>query len=79
MYFEKKTGEEIMDKWEVFRYLLDAKKAVDTMLYLSEHIESVSMLDVREKVRETRRKFYVNGCIVLDKCFPKSKKQILKS
>ena len=79
MYFEKKTGEEIMNKWEVFRYLLDAKKAVDTMLYLSEHIESVSMLDVRQKVRETRRKFYVNGCIVLDKCFPKSKKQICEN
>lgn len=68
-----------MNKWEVSRYLLDAKKAVDTILYLSEYRERVSMLDLREKVREVRRKFYVNGCIVLDKSFPNAKKQICEN
>ena len=37
------------------------------------------MINIREKVRETRRKFYINGCIVLDKCFHKTKKQICEN
>ena len=55
---------------------MDAKKCVDTMLYLAENAEAVSMIDIREKVTETRRKFYINSCVVLDKSFPKEKKAI---
>lgn len=67
-----------MDKWELSRYVLDAKKSVDTMLYLSENVEKLSMIDIREEINEVKRKFYVNVCIVLDKCFPKQKKEICK-
>ncbi|MBK1809704.1 hypothetical protein JHL18_03500 [Clostridium sp. YIM B02505] len=68
-----------MDKWEISRYLIDAKKSVDTILYLYKYGDKVSMINIREKVRETRRKFYINGCIVLDKCFHKTKKQICEN
>lgn len=47
------------------------------MLYLAENAEAVSMIDIREKVTETRRKFYINSCVV-DKSFPKDKKQYVK-
>ena len=67
-----------MDKWELTRYILDAKKSIDTMLYLSEDGEKLSMIDIREEVNEVKRKFYVNVCIVLDKCFLKQKKEICK-
>ncbi len=67
-----------MDKWKLTRYVLDAKKSVDTMLYLSENVDKLSMIDIREEVNEVKRKFYVNVCIVLDKCFPKQKKEICK-
>lgn len=67
-----------MNKWELTRYVLDAKKSIDTMLYLSENGEKLSMIDIREEVNEIKRKFYVNVCIVLDKCFPKQKKEICK-
>ena len=67
-----------MDKWELSRYVLDAKKSVDTMLYLSENVKKLSMIDIREEINEVKRKFYVNVCIVLDKCFPKQKKEICK-
>ena len=66
----------IMNNWELARYFIDAKKCVDTILYLSENAESVSMIDIREKVTEKRRNFYINCCVVLDKSFPKDKKAI---
>lgn len=34
-----------MEKWELARYLIDAKKSVDTMLYLSLYAEKVTSLD----------------------------------
>lgn len=67
-----------MDKWELTRYVLDAKKSIDTMLYLSENGENLSMIGIRGEVNEVKRKFYVNVCIVLDKCFPKRKKFVKK-
>lgn len=67
-----------MDKWELTRYVLDAKKSIDTMLYLSENGKNLPMIDIRDEVNEVKRKFYVNVCIVLDKCFPKKKKEICK-
>ncbi len=68
-----------MEKWELARYMIDAKKSVDTILYLSLYAEKVSMVDIRGIVNETRRAFYINACIVLDKCFPKKKKEICKN
>ncbi len=68
-----------MNKWQMSRYLIDSKKAVDTILFLAKYSEKVSMINIREKVIETRRKFYVNACVVLDKCFPKKKKEICKN
>ena len=43
-----------MEKWELARYLIDAKKSVDTMLYLSLYAEKVSMIDIKGIVNETR-------------------------
>lgn len=68
-----------MEKWELARYLIDAKKSIDTILYLSKYGEKVSMIDIRSTVNETRRNFYVNACILLDKCFPKRKKEICQN
>ena len=55
------------------RYFIYAKKCDDTMLFLVEYAESVLMTDIREKVADAKRKFYINACVVLDKSFPKDK------
>lgn len=68
----------MMDKWQMSRYLIDAKKSVDTILFLAKYGESVSMVNIREKVIETRRKYYVNACVVLDMCFPKKRRRFAK-
>ena len=49
------------------------------MLFLVDYAEEVSVIDIREKVAETKRKFYINCCVVLDKCYPKDKKVICQN
>ena len=39
---------DLMKKWELARYLLDAKKSIDTLLYVAENSEDVSMVSYSE-------------------------------
>ena len=65
-----------MNKWELSRYLIDAKKSVDSILFINEHIKKIANIDIRGRVASLRRDFYINCCVVLDKSFPKDKKKI---
>lgn len=65
-----------MKGWELARYFINAKKSIDSILYISEHGKQISNVNLREKTNDIRRKFYINCCVVLDKCFPKDKKRI---
>lgn len=65
-----------MADWELARYFIDAKKSIDSIIYISDYTEQISNVNLREKVNDIRRKFYINCCVVLDKCFPKEKKSI---
>lgn len=67
-----------MTKWELARYIIDAKKSVDTILFISERGNQIIGINLREKITSVKTKFYVCACVVLDKCFPKSKKEICK-
>ena len=67
-----------MTKWELARYIIDAKKSIDTILFISEHGNKIIGINLREKITSAKTKFYVCACVVLDKCFPKSKKEICK-
>ena len=64
-------------KWQIAQCLIDAKKAVDSMLYIAENDEQLSNIGLRDKVRELCRTFYINCGNLLDKSFPKKKKDIL--
>jgi hypothetical protein len=55
-----------MNKWEFTRYLIDAKKCVDSILYMSENGDQLRYIDLRKKVADKRRDFYISCCIVLD-------------
>jgi hypothetical protein len=65
-----------MTEWELARYFIDAKKSIDSVLYISEYGKRISNVNLREKTNEIRRKFYINCCVVLDKSFPREKKSI---
>mgnify|MGYP005951942079 FL=1 len=51
-----------MEKWELARYLIDAKKSIDAILYLSLYAEKVLKIDIRRTVNEARRSFYYKNC-----------------
>lgn len=56
----------IMNKWEFTRYLIDAKKCVDSVLYIAENGEQLRYIDLRKKIADKRRDFYISCCVVLD-------------
>ena len=64
-----------MKKWELARYLIDAKKCVDSLYYIYDNISIIHNLDLRGIVKERKTSFYLNLCFILDECF-KNKKDI---
>lgn len=63
-----------MEKWDFARYLIDAKKSVDSIIYISLHIEEIKNINVKDKVESQLRLFYIYCRNLIDKVFP-SKKQ----
>ena len=55
-----------MNDWQLARYLIDAKKCIDSLLYIDENIDSISNLDLYEIIEAKLRHFYINLCILLD-------------
>lgn len=55
-----------MTKWEVARYLIDAKKCVDSIWYIAENRKQIRNIDLRRKVSQILREFYISCCVVLD-------------
>ena len=56
--------------------MIDAKKNIDSIIFIEENIDKICNLNLRRKVEELRREFYINCCVVLDKSHPKNKKKI---
>lgn len=55
-----------MNKWQLARYLIDAKKCIDSLLYINNKFKKVINLDLREIIDSKLRKFYINLCIIID-------------
>ncbi|MDZ5757102.1 hypothetical protein RAK27_00350 [Carnobacterium maltaromaticum] len=62
-----------MKKWELARYLIDAKKCVDSIMFIKNN-QSKLNINFREKITGKRDKFYINSCVILDECFKNKKK-----
>lgn len=73
---EQRGHATLMTNWELARYLIDAKKCVDSIMYIEKNLVALKNIGVREKVDSKRREFYINCCIILDKVFPKKKKEL---
>lgn len=65
-----------MNKWILAGYLLEAKKAVDSLWYISKN--SKELYDVYNLCYDNRSRFYINVCDVLDNsvCSHKKKKDV---
>ena len=48
-----------MTKWELARYLLDAKKSVDSIMYIADVLPELEHIPVRAYVNSNRQTFYI--------------------
>ncbi len=65
-----------MKKWELARFVIDAKQNIDTLLYIQKNEKSLGNIDLRGRIAKAMQQFYINCCIVLDECYPKQKKKL---
>lgn len=66
----------MMNKWEVARYLIDAKKNIDSIMYINKNIYELNNIDVSLKIRNVMQSFYLNLSYVLDEKYDtRDKKQ----
>ena len=61
-----------MTKWELTRYLIDAKKCVDNILFIADNVKKLKNLYLKDIVDDRLRKFYINLRIIYDKVFSKT-------
>lgn len=66
-----------MLKWKLERYLMDSKKVIDSLMFISENIENLRNLNIRNIIYEKLETFYVKIRIVYDKTFNKLEKKKL--
>lgn len=67
-------------QWELTRNLIDAKKALDSLWFISQHLQD--LYNARELCYDKRNNYYINVCAVMDKTICKNnnnKKKIKQS
>lgn len=68
-----------MTKWGLARYLIEAKKNIDTLLYIKDNQQLLGNIDLRVRIAGACQQFYINCCIVLDNSFSKAKKLLCEN
>lgn len=61
----------MIEQWELARNLIDAKKALDSLWFISQHFQD--LYNVRELCYDRRNRYYINICAVLDKTICKNR------
>lgn len=69
-----------MKEWELARYLIDAKKNIDSIMYINQNIDELSFINIKDRIRAIQTHFYLNLCYVLDDVYSNGrKKEICKN
>lgn len=63
----------VIEQWKLARNIIDAKKAVDSLWYISKHL--TELYNVRGLCNSKRSDYYINICAVLDKSICKNGKK----
>lgn len=61
----------MIEQWELVQNLIDAKKALDSLWFISQHLQD--LYNTRELCYDRRSKYYINTCAVLDKTVCKNR------
>lgn len=67
-----------MNKWQLARYLIDAKKDIDNILFISQNVSKLRNLDLRRIINYKLSEFYINLCVIYDKSLDKGKSKFKK-
>lgn len=65
-----------MNSWELARYLIDAKKNIDSLMFINDNFDELSNIEIYEEIRNIQTSFYLNLCFVLDYVYDGKKKEI---
>ena len=58
-----------MTKRELARYLINAKKNIDSLLFIQLNIEKLTYLNIKERFDKIQMEFYLKLCYILDDVF----------
>ena len=64
--------------WELARYLIDAKKCVDSIMFIARHKKSLSNINIRKKIHDIQQEFYIKCCVVVDNALSSKERGRLK-
>lgn len=64
-----------MKEWELARYLIDAKKNIDSIIYIEQNIDELSYINVKDIIKNIQKNFYLNLCYILDDVYQNGKKK----
>lgn len=67
------------EQWELAKILIDAKKALDSLWYISKYTQQLQY-NARDLCYDKRSRYYINVCAILDKtiCNDRNKKKQLQ-
>ena len=68
-----------MNKWQLARYFIDAKKDIDNILFISNNVMKLRNIDLRRIINYKLSEFYINLCVVYDKSLGQQKSQLKKN
>lgn len=54
------------NKWETARYLIDAKKCIDSLWYIAENVDQLKYINLKTKTNNLLIEFYIKCCVVID-------------
>lgn len=66
-------------KWLLAKHLIDAKKCVDSLLYIFQNVQQLQTINLRDRCDTLRQKFYINLCDVLSEKVGKKKHELCKT
>ncbi len=66
-----------MKEWELARYLIDAKKNIDSLIFIQDNANELSNINVYAEVRNILSQFYLNLCFILDDVYCNGTKKII--
>ena len=64
-----------MEKWELAYYLIDAKKSIDTIMFMNQNKDKLNNISYKDNLKKCLSDFHIKCGIVLDNYIKASKEK----